>query len=56
MPFKQSTAMQDALSDAGKPVEFVTLREEDRWLSRGPTRQQMLEAAVGFVAKHNPAD
>lgn len=56
VPYKQSTAMQDALRDAGKPVELVTLREEDHWLSRGPTRLQMLEAAVGFVAKHNPAD
>lgn len=56
VPFGQSTAMADALRDAGKPVEFVTLREEDHWLSRTATRQQMLEAAVGFVAKHNPAN
>lgn len=56
VPFKQSTAMLDALRDAGKPAEFVVLREEDHWLSRGATRQQMLEAAVGFVARHNPAD
>ncbi|MFT4027764.1 MAG: prolyl oligopeptidase family serine peptidase [Novosphingobium sp.] len=53
--YKQSTAMRDALRNAGKPVEFVTLREEDHWLSCSATRQQMLEAAVGFVAKHNPA-
>lgn len=56
VPYKQSTAMQDALRDAGKPVELVTLREEDHWLSRAGTRLQMLEAAVGFVQKHNPAD
>lgn len=56
VPFKQSTAMQDALHDAGKPVEFVTLREEDHWLSRSSTRQQMLEAAVAFVQKYNPAN
>lgn len=54
VPFKQSTAMQDALRDAGKPVEFVTLKEEDHWLSRSATRQQMLEASVAFVAKNNP--
>lgn len=56
VPYKQSTAMLDALRDAGKPAELVTLREEDHWLSRGPTRLQMLEAAIGFVQKHNPAD
>jgi acetyl esterase/lipase len=56
VPYKQSTAMADALKDAGKPVELVELREEDHWLSRGATRRQMLEAAVGFVARHNPAD
>jgi dienelactone hydrolase len=56
VPYRQSTAMQNALRDAGKPVELVTLRAEDHWLSRGATRLQMLEAAVGFVQKHNPAD
>lgn len=56
VPFNQSTAMQGALRDAGKPVEFITLREEDHWLSRGTTRFQMLDAAVAFVARHNPAD
>ena len=56
VPFKQSTAMADALKDAGKPYEMVVLREEDHWLSRSATRQQMLDAAVGFVAQHNPAN
>lgn len=56
VPYRQSTAMQNALRDAGKPVELVTLREEDHWLSRSATRLQMLEASVGFVARHNPAD
>lgn len=56
VPYKQSTAMLDALRDAGKPGELVTLREEDHWLSRSATRLQMLEASVAFVARHNPAD
>lgn len=56
VPFRQSQAMADALKDAGKPYELVILKEEDHWLSRADTRQQMLEAAVSFVAKHNPAD
>jgi|TARA_Y100000310_G_scaffold15337_1_gene15388 dipeptidyl aminopeptidase/acylaminoacyl peptidase len=48
--------MADALKDAGKPFELVTLQGEDHWLSLSSTRLQMLEAAVGFVEKHNPAD
>jgi dipeptidyl aminopeptidase/acylaminoacyl peptidase len=54
--YKQSTDMADALRAAGKSVELVTLRAEDHWLSRSATRQQMLEASVAFVQKHNPAD
>lgn len=53
--FKQSSAMADALKEAGKPYEMVVLREEDHWLSRSATRQQMLDAAMRFVSQHNPA-
>ena len=56
VPFKQSASMADALKDAGKPHELVVLREEDHWLSRSATRHQMLEAAMAFVQKNNPAD
>jgi dipeptidyl aminopeptidase/acylaminoacyl peptidase len=56
VPFAQSQAMADALKDAGKPYELVVLREEDHWLSRAATRKQMLEAAMAFVQKNNPAD
>lgn len=56
VPFTQSQAMADALKDAGKPYELVVLREEDHWLSRSATRQQMLEAAMAFVEKNNPAN
>ncbi|MFD2578569.1 alpha/beta hydrolase family protein [Novosphingobium colocasiae] len=56
VPFVQSTMMVDALKDAGKPYEFVILRDEDHFLSRSPTRKQMLEAAMTFVQKYNPAD
>ena len=47
--------MADALKEAGKPYEMVVLREEDHWLSRSATRQQMLDAAMRFVSQHNPA-
>ena len=50
----QSDRMADKLSDAGKPFEYVKLRGEDHWLSRGASRLSMLEATVAFVEKHNP--
>ena len=56
VPYSHSKKMADKLSDFDKPHEFVTLEGEDHWLSRSETRRQMLEAAVGFVEKHNPAD
>jgi dipeptidyl aminopeptidase/acylaminoacyl peptidase len=56
VPFQQTTVMADALKDAGKPYEMVVLNKEDHWLSRAETRKQMLEAAVAFVEKNNPAD
>ncbi len=52
--YDQSNDMAAALRKAGKPVEFVTLPGGDHWLVNGETRLKMLEAAVGFVEKHNP--
>jgi dipeptidyl aminopeptidase/acylaminoacyl peptidase len=46
--------MKNALEAADKPVELVTLKGGDHWLSRGETRLQMLEAAEAFVEKYNP--
>jgi dipeptidyl aminopeptidase/acylaminoacyl peptidase len=54
VPFEQSDLMADALRRASKPVELVTLRKEDHWLSRSETRQQMLQVSVAFLEKHNP--
>lgn len=56
VPYEQSKAMERALRSAGKPVELITLKGEDHWLSRGETRLEMLNAAMAFVEKHNPAD
>ena len=56
VPFAQSRAMANALKRAGKPVELLTLEGEDHWLSKSVTRLKMLEAAVAFVEKHNPAE
>jgi len=54
VPYEQSDVMASALKHAGKSVEFVTLKKEDHWLSRSPTRLQMLEATVAFLRANNP--
>ncbi|MEL6877359.1 MAG: alpha/beta fold hydrolase [Pseudomonadota bacterium] len=56
VPYSHSAKMADKLKDADKPHEMISLKGEDHWLSRSETRRRMLEAAVGFVEKHNPAD
>jgi dipeptidyl aminopeptidase/acylaminoacyl peptidase len=56
VPFRQSQVMADALKDAGKPHQLITLAGEDHWLSRGETRLKMLQETIGFVEKHNPAN
>jgi dipeptidyl aminopeptidase/acylaminoacyl peptidase len=48
--------MADALKHARKSVEFVTLKNEDHWLSHSATRLQMLEATVAFLKANNPPD
>ncbi|OSZ72463.1 hypothetical protein CAP39_03760 [Sphingomonas sp. IBVSS1] len=54
VPHEQSRLMAEAATQAGKPVEFVTLPAEDHWLSRPATRIAMLEAQIAFLEKHNP--
>ncbi len=54
--YRQSTTMADALKDAGKPYEMVTLASEDHWLSREETRKRMLSETMRFVQKYNPAN
>jgi len=56
VPYEQSQTMFDALRKANKPVEFVTLKAEDHWLSRSATRLQMLESSVKFLRANNPPD
>lgn len=54
VPYEQSVLMDNALKSAKKTDEFVTLTDEDHWLSREATRQQMLQATVTFLEKYNP--
>jgi pimeloyl-ACP methyl ester carboxylesterase len=42
VPYDQSDDIYDALRKAHKQVEFVKLKDEDHWLSRGATRLRML--------------
>ncbi|MEL7197410.1 MAG: S9 family peptidase [Pseudomonadota bacterium] len=56
VPYSHSKKMADKLKDHDKPYEMVTLEGEDHWLSLSVTRQQMLENAVRWVEKYNPAD
>jgi dipeptidyl aminopeptidase/acylaminoacyl peptidase len=54
VPFEQSQVMLSALKHAGKPVQLVTLKREDHWLSGSETRLQMLQATVDFLKANNP--
>ena len=54
VPYAQSTAMAEALKAAGKPVEFLTLQDEDHWLTNGTTRRQALAGVAAFLEKSNP--
>jgi len=54
VPIEQSQRVYGALQKAGKPVEFILLKEEDHYLSKEPTRIQTLKAMVDFLLKHNP--
>jgi dipeptidyl aminopeptidase/acylaminoacyl peptidase len=56
VPYEQSQIMFDALKKNGADVDFVTLKQEDHWLSRGETRLQMLETSIAFLRAHNPPE
>ena len=55
VPIEQSRIMKRALERAGKHVEYLELEGEDHHLSKPRTRAAMLEAAVAFVQRYNPA-
>jgi dipeptidyl aminopeptidase/acylaminoacyl peptidase len=54
VPTEQSERMFAALKEAKKDVRYVELANEDHWLSRSATRQQMLRESVEFLRLHNP--
>jgi dipeptidyl aminopeptidase/acylaminoacyl peptidase len=55
VPIEQSQKMERALKAAGKPVEFVTYKGQDHWESIPSARVTMMQAALDFITKHNPA-
>jgi fermentation-respiration switch protein FrsA (DUF1100 family) len=55
VPFKQTEMMVKAMKAAGKPYEFVELDGEDHFMSTSENRLKMLQTAVGFIEKNNPA-
>lgn len=52
VPVGQSRAIAKALAAAGKKHEFVELKGEDHWLSRGETRTEMLARSIAFIDRH----
>ena len=46
--------MAEAMKAAGKPVEFVTLANENHYLTRTATRTQTLDVLGAFLAKNLP--
>lgn len=54
VPIAQSELMADALTRAGKPVQFVTLAGEGHDLLNPGTRTQMLQTLEAFLAKNLP--
>ena len=49
---EQSRIMERALRRAGKPVEFISQRNGDHWLTARETRLETLLAAGEFVDRH----
>ncbi len=56
VPIDQSKRMEKALTAAGKTVQFVTYKGQDHWETVGSARIEMMQAALDFLAKYNPAD
>jgi len=53
--YKQSKLMDEALSQAGKTHEFITLQGQDHWETIGSARIEMMKDALAFLGKYNPA-
>jgi dienelactone hydrolase len=54
VPIEQSQRMVRAMQAAGRPVQMVTLVDENHYLTHSATRTQMLQALEAFLAKNLP--
>lgn len=52
---EQSKLMADAMAAAGKPVEYVVLKDENHYLVNAATRIQTLQTLEAFLARNLPA-
>ena len=52
VPIGQSRRMRNALEENRIPHEFVTLKDEDHWLSNSAMRTKMLEESIRFIDQH----
>jgi dipeptidyl aminopeptidase/acylaminoacyl peptidase len=50
VPIQQSQRMAERLQQAGREVRFVTMPNDDHWLSNSETRTQMLRETEAFLA------
>ena len=52
VPIRQSEMMNDALRNAGKPVQYIRIEGDDHSLVEDASRRQALTALGEFLAKH----
>ncbi len=55
VPIGQSREMESALKAAGKDVQFITYKGQTHWEDTESSRIAMMQAAMDFITKHNPA-
>ena len=55
VPIDQSRRAESALRNAGKDVQFITYKGQTHWEDIASSRLSMIQAAMDFIQKHNPA-
>ena len=55
VPIDQSQRMARALKDAGKDVQLIVFPSQTHWEDQAAARVAMIQDAMDFITKHNPA-
>ena len=55
VPIDQSRRMERALKSAGKDVQLITFDNQSHWEDKISARIAMIETAMAFVTRYNPA-